>query len=202
MLGLVLVGAQSSFCPFGYRGEEALTPKLTPPTITNRSKNIPTSAEPDAFASRPSPRTTHLTDAPVAWCNVQLALSAVVVCVLTPQRYDKLFFQSIGVVKVFLSTFAGTNNRNMKKLFRYREDFGRMGDLHGVFVAEEADVDKAMGTEVYFGEVLGKHSEIVGSISSNTITVLTDDQDFIAKAEGYGVASAGFNPLDYVEQED
>ena len=57
-----------------------------------------------------------------------------------------------------------------------------MGDLHGVFVCDHELMENAIGKEVYFGEVLGKHSEVVGDLSESTITMLTDDQDFIAKA--------------------
>ena len=55
------------------------------------------------------------------------------------------------------SIFYDTDNG--KKIQR-AVDFGRMGELQGLFVAEELDVQDLIGKEVYFDEVLGKHSEI------------------------------------------
>lgn len=80
------------------------------------------------------------------------------------------------------------------KLYKYFEDFGRMGYLSGVFVADDADVEEAMGEEVYLGEVLGKHSEVTATVSDETIKVLTDDAKFIQKFSQIG-ASSGTNPI-------
>lgn len=81
-----------------------------------------------------------------------------------------------------------------KKLYEYSEEFGRMGDLSGIFVAEEADVARAMGETAYLGEVLGKHANITASISPDTIRELTDDADFVAKFVKFGCGS-GTNPV-------
>lgn len=89
----------------------------------------------------------------------------------------------------------------MKKLYKYSEYFGRAGDLEGIFVAEERDIDQSMGGEVNFGEVLGKHSDITGTIDKDTILILTEDQDFIAKFEEYGLASGTNIVEQYLEQE-
>jgi hypothetical protein len=80
------------------------------------------------------------------------------------------------------------------KLYRYHEDFGRMGYLSGTFVADDADVEKALGQSVYLGEVLGKHSDISATIVDETLTVLTDDQDFIKKFHKFQCDS-GQNPV-------
>lgn len=79
----------------------------------------------------------------------------------------------------------------MKKLYRYSESFGRMGSLDGTFVAEEDQMAKLMGRTVYLGEVLGKHSEITTTLSKKNLKVLTEDQDFITKAEEYGLVPTG-----------
>lgn len=86
----------------------------------------------------------------------------------------------------------------MKKVFRFYWNCGRMGELEGIFIAEQSEVDDLIGKHVYFGEVLGKHSEIGGTIDPEDIEVLTDDQDFIAKAKQYGMSSLGYNPLFYL----
>jgi len=82
----------------------------------------------------------------------------------------------------------------MRKLYKYRWDFYRMGVVEGIFVAEDTDVDAAIGTHVYFGEILGKHSEVQGTLEADHLRVLTDDQDFIAKFVELGCES-GYNPL-------
>lgn len=87
----------------------------------------------------------------------------------------------------------------MKKLYRFYWDCGRMGDVTGVFIAEAAQVAKAIGQEAYFGEILGKHSEVSGTLEADHFEVLTDDQEFIKKFEEYGLDGTGYNPLDYIE---
>lgn len=90
----------------------------------------------------------------------------------------------------------------MKKLWKMAIDCGRQGSLSGVFVATQGEIDGLMGREVYFGEVLGKHSEVVIDFAPEDVKLLTDDQDFIAKAEEYGMASVGLNPFHYIEMMD
>ena len=80
------------------------------------------------------------------------------------------------------------------KLYSYGEDFGRMGYVSGTFVADDLDVQKVMGKDVYLGEVLGKHSNISATIDDETLTVLTDDQDFIKKFAEFQCDS-GHNPV-------
>jgi hypothetical protein len=91
----------------------------------------------------------------------------------------------------------------MKKLYRFDASFGRMGDLRGLFVADdETDVKPAIGKRAYFGEVLGKHSEVwIDKLAPEHFEPLTDDAGFIAKFEEYGCAS-GFNPLHYIRCEE
>jgi len=90
----------------------------------------------------------------------------------------------------------------MKKIYKFDWDCGRMGDLSGLFIADSAEIEKLIGKEIYFGEVLGKHSEVSGTLDKDDLTVQTDDQEFIKKFEkliGTGTIS-GFNPLDYYDE--
>ncbi|MFA5025094.1 MAG: hypothetical protein WC503_01105 [Candidatus Shapirobacteria bacterium] len=89
----------------------------------------------------------------------------------------------------------------MLKLFQYSEDFGRMGTLEGIFVAKESEVAKIMGKEVYFGEILGKHSEITTEIIPENIKIVSEDQAFIKKlCEIFKTRSiSGINPLEFLE---
>jgi len=85
-----------------------------------------------------------------------------------------------------------------KGLYRFSCDCGRMGDLDGLFVATQEEVDEVIGKEVYFGEVLGKHSEIFGVIEENEITLLTTDPLIVGTMEQYVTyrgAICGYNPV-------
>jgi hypothetical protein len=92
----------------------------------------------------------------------------------------------------------------MKAIYSFCWDYHRMGTVNSLFVAEQAEVEKAIGREVYFGEILGKHSEIYGTLKAEDVSVKTDDQEFIAKFESiFGKRfSTGHNPLDYLSDED
>ncbi len=75
-----------------------------------------------------------------------------------------------------------------------------MGEVEGIFTCEKEQLEKAYGKEVYFGEILGKHSEVCGTLEEDAITILSDDQDFVKKFEeilGAGTVS-GYNPLSYI----
>jgi hypothetical protein len=73
--------------------------------------------------------------------------------------------------------------------------------VRGVFVATDDEIKAALGKDVYYGEILGKHSEVRGTLEEKDLVRLTDDEDFIAKAEKYGCASNGYNPLEYLEEQ-
>ena len=87
----------------------------------------------------------------------------------------------------------------MKKIYKFNVYCGRMGSIDSIFIADSEDVENIIGEDVYFGEILGKHSEINIAMENKHFTILSDDQDFISKAEeifGTGTFS-GHNPLDY-----
>lgn len=88
----------------------------------------------------------------------------------------------------------------MKALYKLHFDCGRYGILHGLFVEEESKVNELIksGREIYFGEVLGKHSEIFGPIEENDITFVTNDQTFLEEVEQFNLET-GYNPFDYIE---
>lgn len=67
-------------------------------------------------------------------------------------------------------------------LVRYREDFGRAGDLDETFVTTPLELRafKAIG-EVWRGAVLGKHSDIVSTLDGATLRIICRDQDWIER---------------------
>jgi len=91
----------------------------------------------------------------------------------------------------------------MTKLWKFYWDCGRMGSLEGLFVASEAQVSKIIGKHVYFGEVLGKHSDISGNISQDSLELIDIDADAVAKILAVtGPTVSGYNPFDYWEPEE
>ena len=88
----------------------------------------------------------------------------------------------------------------MKKLFSFYWNCGRIGFIDGLFIATQEQVNALIGKEVYFGDVLGKHSEIYGIIEKDDITLRITDQNVIAALINiFGESICGYNPLDYLE---
>lgn len=90
----------------------------------------------------------------------------------------------------------------MKVIAQFYWDCGRMGEVDGIFTCTKAELESTYGKEVYFGEILGKHSEVAGTVNEGDFTILSEDQDFITKFEeilGAGTVS-GYNPLDYLSE--
>ncbi len=92
----------------------------------------------------------------------------------------------------------------MKKLYEFNWDYGRSGEVSGVFIADDEDVKKVIGEEVYFGEILGKHSEVYGILEEKHLVVKSEEQDFITKLRDvFGDDTiSGYNPIEtYLEYE-
>lgn len=86
----------------------------------------------------------------------------------------------------------------MNKLYKWSENF-RGGTLEGVFVADDSEMQKLYGKDIYFGEVMGKHSEVSLRFAESDFEVLTEDQDFIEHYEQV-VGTVGYNPLGYLRK--
>lgn len=90
----------------------------------------------------------------------------------------------------------------MNNLYSFYVDCGRQGSLDGLFIATQEEVDKAIGKEMYFGEVLGKHSDVQGTLEAHEITLVSTDQDKVQwLLELLGTNVSGFNPLEYISQD-
>lgn len=91
----------------------------------------------------------------------------------------------------------------MNNLYSFYVDCGRMGSLDGLFIATQEEVDKAIGKEMYFGEVLGKHSDVGGTLEAHEIKLVSDDQEKVDwLLDLLGESVSGFNPLDYIQDSD
>lgn len=87
----------------------------------------------------------------------------------------------------------------MKKgLYQTNIDCRRQGVLTGLFVIEKIKVEELFkhNFEIYFGEVLGKHSEVVAILKEDSLKFITDNPEVIKIIEDYGLQT-GINPFDY-----
>lgn len=86
----------------------------------------------------------------------------------------------------------------MNKLWKFEVDFRRMGELEGLFIATAEEIEALEGKNVYFGEVLGKHSDIDVDFTRNMVTCLEVGEEAIAAlSEHVGMTISGYNPLEY-----
>lgn len=88
------------------------------------------------------------------------------------------------------------------KLFKFHAYMSRSSDLEGLFLRDFGDVSELIGTEVYFGEIAGKHSEVFFVIEEDHITEMPVTQetvlDFVELCGEEGTV-CGVNPFDYAE---
>lgn len=88
-------------------------------------------------------------------------------------------------------------------LWKFEWDCGRMGEVSGMFVASEEEVEETIGKQIYFGEILGKHSEVFGELAREDLSKVDIDPDSVAKvAAELGRTWSGYNPLEYIDEED
>lgn len=87
----------------------------------------------------------------------------------------------------------------MDKLYKFHWDCGRQGDVEGVFIADEQEVKDIIGETISFGEILGKHSDIVGIMEQGDITELDVSENTIKELRKViGMTISGYNPLYYI----
>lgn len=92
----------------------------------------------------------------------------------------------------------------MKKLYKFEWEIKRGGEVEGLFIADDQTIKEALGKDVYFGEILGKHSEVYGTLDEEDLTVITDKPEHIAMLEEIFESSTlnGYNPLEYMGEEE
>ena len=90
------------------------------------------------------------------------------------------------------------SKKTNKAVFKFDCDCGRMGSLEGVFISTKEKVDFLVESkiEVYFGEVLGKHSEIYGALNKKDFKFISDDPTVVDVIEKHKLTS-GYNPFNY-----
>ncbi len=90
----------------------------------------------------------------------------------------------------------------MKRLYRFVSDCHRNSILSELFITDDRDVSSIIEKSVYFGEVLGKYSEIIGTIGFEEIIEVSVDQDRVSKLESVfgGPNLSGYNPFNYLSE--
>jgi len=91
----------------------------------------------------------------------------------------------------------------MEAIYKLNFSAGRMGNLEGIFVADKEKVNELITskTEVYFGEVLGKYSDIYGPIEPSECTMVSDDPAHVDLVKSLKM-ECGFNPFNYIEENE
>lgn len=86
----------------------------------------------------------------------------------------------------------------MKTLYKFHFKIGRHDTLDGIFIEDSEIINTLISSkvEIYFGEVNGKHSEIVGCLEEPDIEEITTDPTVLDIFEKYNLAT-GYNPTDY-----
>ena len=80
-----------------------------------------------------------------------------------------------------------------EKVYKFVWDCG-YGCIEGVFVATPEQVMSLIGQDADFGENLGKHSEVTGTIEPDDITLISEDPVVV---EFIRANPFGYSPLDY-----
>ena len=81
-------------------------------------------------------------------------------------------------------------------LYRFFVDCGRMGHLEGLFIAHPKELEEAYGHTLYFGEVLGKHSEVIVDFDEEDIELVSKDVSKVKWLQDLlGDTVSGFNPI-------
>lgn len=84
------------------------------------------------------------------------------------------------------------------RLWKFHWYCGRMGDLNGLFLADDAEIDAMVGKYAYFGEVLGKHSEIDGTLEQGDLTLSSSDPAVVDWFQREFGGSFGHNPREAI----
>ena len=86
----------------------------------------------------------------------------------------------------------------MEAIYRMYFDCGRQGELTGIFIADKAKVKVLLenGIQIYWGEVLGKHSEVYGPLDEGELVEVSDNPEAIKIIKELELEN-GYNPFNY-----
>ena len=111
-------------------------------------------------------------------------------------------FTADELYELYKNKLREENGQSNKAVYSMAIDCGRMGYVEGTFISSEEEIEKASGKRVYFGEILGKHSEVYfDDFDELEVSIETDDPAAVKIFEDYNLTS-GYNPLGYIDEED
>lgn len=88
------------------------------------------------------------------------------------------------------------------KLWKYSEDFGRMGSLSSVFFATDEQITELRKHSIYLSDVLGKHSEVNVEFTDENFQEIKISQTALKELHDVlgDFVSGDFYPFDYEDQ--
>jgi hypothetical protein len=87
-------------------------------------------------------------------------------------------------------------------LVSFFKDCGRSGDIQGLFITTKEKLMSSIGKTAYFGEILGKHSDVTVKLTEEDFEIKSEDWDFIDKLMDLLDADiSGYNPLNYIDHD-
>lgn len=102
-----------------------------------------------------------------------------------------------------LVEFPGTTHQSpapdAEVVWRFEWYLGRNGTVESEFVATRKEIEAVLGQSVYFGEILGKHSEVRGTLEASEFKMISDDVAFAQKFKEL-IGTTGYCPFDYLEE--
>ena len=94
----------------------------------------------------------------------------------------------------------------MMSLWKFDVNYFRHGHIFGLFIAEESKVLQAIhsGQTVYFGEILGKYSEITYDFRDHDfVKILLSQETLQELCDAFQSTDlVGINPLNYIGEEE
>ena len=96
-----------------------------------------------------------------------------------------------------ISDILKTSSESKDCLWKFFWDCGRSGKVEGVFKATKEEVENAIGKHICFGEILGKHSEVEGTLDDCDCELISDEPIFVMNS-----VESGYNPLSYIYEDE
>lgn len=89
------------------------------------------------------------------------------------------------------------------QLFRHKFYDGRSGTVEGLILTTQEQIDAHVGQEIYYGEILGKHSEVYGPFLAEDFSPVPVSQETVNDLYTvFGTTVSGYNPFHYILEEE
>jgi hypothetical protein len=93
---------------------------------------------------------------------------------------------------------AGIMDRDLdvEGLYQWSASFGRMGDLSGIVITTPKELKIRAGADVYFGEVLGKHSNVWYEFDPSDFRLITNKPHEMDALKQLPNLLSGYDPIE------